>query len=129
MTPPPLQSGLGPQYDLKVIQQHVRELGYRFAPDLKQDIRDALGEIPIDECFEHVRRIVCSLTPNDFAGVDWWPDKPKGRVLADVYGKGDGHGNWYVKVRLHKGVARIHSCHFLDADLTLKNGTTLRKQP
>jgi hypothetical protein len=129
MTPPPLQSGLGPLHDLTVIQNHVRDPSYRFAPDIKKDIWESLGDIPIQECFEHVRRIVCSLTPSDYAGVDYWPDKPAGTVRADVYGKKDEHGSWYVKIGIRKELARIYSCHFLEADLTLKNGTVLRKQP
>ena len=128
MTPPPLQSGLGPLHDLGVIQCNVRKTDYHFAPHLKEHIRESLGDVTIEEIFEHVRRIVCLLSPNDYAGRDWWPDKPSGRVQADVYGIQDQLGNWYVKIGIHKTHTRIYSCHFLREDLTLKNGTTLRKQ-
>lgn len=129
MTPPPFQPGLGPLHDLTLIQSQIRDPSYRFPPHITQDIRDSLGELPNRKCLEHVRRIICSLTPADLAGVDSWPDRPAGRVQVDVYGKTDDYGNWYVKIGIQKGLAKPYSCHFLEHDLVLKNGTILRKQP
>ncbi len=124
---PPLNPSVGPKHDLAQIQKDVDDPSYRFSPDIAQDIRDSLGDLAIEECHRHVRRLVCSLTNDDFAGVDCWSGRPSGLVQADVYGKQDEHGRWYVKVGIHKERTRIYSCHHLLKDLTLKTGTVLRK--
>ena len=58
-----------------------------------------------------------------------FPDRPRGFVNADVYGRRDEHGLWFIKLAVCKGRTRLYSCHLAEHDMTLKNGTVLRRTP
>jgi hypothetical protein len=73
----------------------------------------------------HITALVASLTLEDFAEtVDLPFDKP---VRADVYGKTDNFGHWYIKLFIHGDtVLVVPSCHEPAHTMTLRSGKTLK---
>lgn len=119
-------SGLGPIYSLAAIKQGVASEGFRFMTSVVDRFRSGVGDWSDAECHAYMRGLVAALDVADFADVASWRRHPKGMQTADVYGKRDDLGLWYIKVATRDDGACLFSCHMADHDMRLKNGTMLK---
>lgn len=82
------------------------------------------------EARDYIEALVRSLLPADF--VEPVVIRPKsGRAMhADVYGKQDVIGLWYVKLSYMAGqaIAEVLSCHEAEHDLIRADGKVLRRK-
>lgn len=116
----PHRSAQQPKYSLEEAKRLVKscEIG---ATVLKK-VADFVGCERTSEASAHARRIIESLEHSDFSD-NWSTVSSDGRqVVADVYGKVDSFGLWYVKFRIHNGRLGVMSCHEAEDDIILANG-------
>jgi hypothetical protein len=111
------------------VQTHVAALHFRIGDSVVSQVRASLGDLSTMDCHAQVRRLIAALCADDFAWVESFPDTPKGFINADVYGRRDEHGIWFIKLAFHRDRARIYSCHLAEHEMKLKNGTVLRRTP
>jgi len=79
------------------------------------------------EAIRHIARLIGTLTPGDFAE-PWSARAADGSTIcADVYGKVDDYGLWYIKFRIVESRLAVLSCHDAAGDIVLANRVRLRK--
>lgn len=115
----------GPQCPLATVQVALTS-SFRFSCSLIEKANQLLNMSP-DQARKHVRRLILSLLPEDFAYQEPMQLSWNGRVMADVYGKKDRFGLWFIRFHVEDGTPRFLSCHESEHDMTLANGTVLRK--
>lgn len=119
------RSNIGPLYPLEIVKRDVASTTFRFATSMVQTMRAGVGDWSDTMCHGRIRLLVHALVDDDFAWVETFV--PRGGVVnADVYGKRDDLGLWFIKFAVLDERTRLFSCHLAEQDMTLKNGTTLK---
>jgi hypothetical protein len=117
---------IGPLYDLEVCKRDIASLQFRFGDSVRRRLRADFGEWVARECDDQIRKVVASLSGQNFCHVESWPQQPRGIVRADVYAIRDEFGLWYVKFAVTADGTRLFSCHLAECDMTLASGVVLR---
>lgn len=81
------------------------------------------------EARDYIDELVRSLLPADFVRPDVIRPRSGRAIHADVYGKRDAVGLWYIKLTYlaDVAIAEVLSCHEAEHDLTRADGRVLRR--
>lgn len=110
----------GPHYDLAAFQEEARKRKAQIYKRRALNIIKQLRQCTPRHAAEYARKVVLSLTPDEYAHTLLMPD---GQVL-DVYGKLIDSEGWYIKIEIHihDGQPGIVSCHPAEYDLVTRSG-------
>lgn len=119
---PPTNRVSGPKYDLEEVRRVANLASItKFKATRRVVNRLGVGE-PEAEAF--IRKKLRELEQGDYfetVEMDWDP-----AVTADVYGKVDEHGGWYIKFFVEHGRVQVCSFHEPEHDFTCANGVVVK---